>query len=325
MRIGLVGYNTRTGLGELNRQIVQHSTIYKWLIKTHPHKQTLPFTQERTQTSVGTSWLHVTQFVDDVDVVLFCETPYFGDDLVYYAQGKGKRVVCVPMQEWMPARRDNWTQSVDLYVCPTHHCYRQFKDELPCHHFPWPKDADRFPFRRRDRVERFLFLNGNGGWQGRKGMAVVQEALKLWPEMPLIIHNQRVSGGELDSNSDLYREGDVLICPHSVDGLCLEIPEAMLSGLPVIATDGEPWNEHGLLAKIDSVIHRRMVNRLIDWYTPSAESMVDICKGLLGRDIRYESQLAHDQASYRSWNRYGRDFTSVVRGRGEFVDTGGKS
>lgn len=323
MRIGLVGYNTRTGLGELNRQIVWHTVVHRWLVKPHKSKETLPLEQTKTTSTVGTTWGHVTDFVDDVDVVVFCETPYY-DDLVEYASLKGRRVVCVPMQEWMPARRDGWVGGVDLFICPTADCYLQFKDELPCESFPWPRDVERFPFRQRTTCERFLFVNGNGGWQGRKGMAVIQEALRLWPEMPLIVHDQKPAGKELADNADLYREGDVLLCPHSIDGLCLEIPEAMLSGLPVIATDGPPWNEHQLLARINSTVHRRMTSRMVNWYTPSAKHLVEICQRLLGRDVSEASRTAHERASQRSWSRYGRDFTALVRGREAFVDNGGR-
>ncbi len=42
----------------------------------------------------------------------------------------------------------------------------------------------------------------------------------------------------------LWKEGDVLIYPQGVNGICLPIVEAMASGMGVITTDIYPFNEY---------------------------------------------------------------------------------
>src|SRR5690606_10827320 len=117
---------------------------------------------------------------------------------------------------------------------PTKHCYDQFSKVLRCRYFAWPVDTYRFQFRPRTVCNRFLFIGGHGGYKGRKGIEVVLEAKRLWPDLPLSVRCQAnvawPSNVEVlpatESNADLYATGDVLIAPHSVDGLGLEPMEA---------------------------------------------------------------------------------------------------
>ena len=46
-----------------------------------------------------------------------------------------------------------------------------------------------------------------------------------------------------DSNADLYDAGDVLVLPHSVDGIGLEQLEAMACGVPVLVPDNSSFAE----------------------------------------------------------------------------------
>lgn len=311
MRIGLVGYHCRTGLGEQNRQIVKYCSVAEWLVKKHSYKPTLPLEMDLTHSSIGESWYEICQFVDGVDIILFVETPYF-DSMIDYARARGKRIVCVPNQEWMPQDLTTWPRLVDLFICPTQHSYDQFKNDLPCTLFPWPIDVDRYPFRQRGRCEKFLFINGNGGWKGRKGMAVVSEALKLWPGLVnlLKIHSQKVL--ELDNNVDLYNDGDVLICPHHVDGLCLEIPEALACGLPVIATAGMPWREYPVMP-INAWVERKRANRVVDWYHPDPADLVDLCQSLQGFDVSQLSMRGRSFAESRDWKVKKQEFIDMIK------------
>jgi len=311
-RIGLVGYHCNTGLGELNRQIATYAEIDKWLVKPHNHepmKNPLPLVD--TWVCPEGAMTKLTKFLQGMDTVLFCETPYY-NHLIPLAKSQNKRVVCVPMMEWMPAGAKGWPTEVDLFICPTKHCYDQFAHVVPCVYFPWPVDVERFQFKPRATCNKFLFLAGHGGFNGRKGMQVIQDALKIWPEFPLVSHTQQAEN-KIAENSDLYNEGDVLICPHSVDGLGLEPMEAMSCGMPVITTDGQPWNEIPSIAKLPAKIEQRKVKRPVDWYLPDPQALVDICKGLLGKPILQESQAAREWAESRSWNKHAEQFTELVR------------
>lgn len=316
-RIGLVGYNCDTGLGELNRQLATYCDIDTWLVKPHGRKKTRePHPDVDTIVCRGGEPEKLARFIRSVDVVVFCETPYY-TRLIPLAKQHKRRVVCIPMIEWLP--NGAWTKDVDLFVCPTQQCYDMIKDSLPAKYFPWPVDIDRFEYRQRTTCEEFLFINGNGGWQGRKGASVIREALEIWPELPLVVRTQK----PLDliaqflprpkDNSCLYNRGDVLICPHTVDGLGLEPLEAKASGLPVISTDGPPWNEYDPLDTIPAKSERRMVKRMVHWHKPSARGLVEICQSLLGQDIAKESEQARKWAELRRWSIKAPEIERLIR------------
>lgn len=317
-RVGVVGYHTKTGLGELNRQITTYADVDVWMVKPHAK---YPMSEE--QSNVELIYCPHGHKIDDflacVDTVLFCELPFYGG-LVERAKMAGKRVVCIPMQEWLP--NDGWINYVDLFICPTKHCFNQCVGVLPAVYFPWPIDTQRFKPKVRTKAHRFLFINGRGGWCGRKGMDAVVRAKELWPTMPLTV----ISQGETkwpdpqpiimqgpENNWDLYDCADVLLAPHSADGLGLELLEAMACGLPVISTLGEPWNEYPAIGRVRSEIARKRTNRTIDWYQPDPVHLQGLCERIYETDITRDSEDAIKWAQRRSWDGSVDLFNELVR------------
>jgi len=320
-KLGLVGYNcAHGGIGELNRQIAHYMDLDGWLAKPHKVHGTGRGSRITTVCKENDAQT-LRRFVSKMDTILFVESPFYRG-LPNLAHSLGKRLVCVPMMEWLQPARRSWTPRVDLYICPTKQCYDALKkDRLNCVYFPWPVDADKFPYRQRPRCEQFVFINAGGGWHGRKGASVMLAAKKLWPEMPLLVYSKKAydwpAGTVLmpapAKNTDLYGVGDVLIAPHTVDGLGLEPMEAMSSGLPVITTDGAPWNENPAIARIPSTTTRKSVGRLVDWHACDPKALVAICKKLLNTDISQESRAARDWAESLSWPKHIAAFNSLVR------------
>lgn len=316
-RIGLVGYHCRSGLGELNRQLAKYADIDTWLIKPHGRLATLPLPDD-ISCRICPTGKKVSEFLNDVDVVLFCETPYY-PNLIEECKARGKKIVCVPMIEWLPT--DGWVNDVDLFLCPTKHSQEVIGSALPTRYFPWPIDLERYPFHQRKTCERFVFINGNGGWHGRKGAEVILRAKQQWPEMPLLVYDQTVrdwpSGievrREVAENSELYQTGDVLLSPHFVDGLALEPLEAAASGMPIIMTAGKPWNEYPALDYVASSISLQKIGRTIDWYSPDATDLVRLCEKAIGKGIAEASVAAREWAESRDWIAYRDTFNSDVR------------
>jgi len=322
MKVGLVGYRCHGGLGEMNRQLATYGCVTDWLIGCH-HRgfPTLPSEHNHIKDWANDSH-GVAAFVRAVDLVIFVErlhTP--GISLL--AREMHKPIVCVPNHEWTPCT--GWVKDVDLFVCPTKQCFDILSDEgLPCICFPWPIDTERFQFHRRSECRKYLFLDGHGGWQGRKGGSVVNSLLELWKECPVVLRSQRdgvtwMSGAQvlpaLPTNDRIYDVGDVLIAPHSVDGLGLEVLEAMACGMPVITSDGLPWNEFPALGKIESPsVRKKMPYREVDWYLPRADSLVRICQDLLGKTLSTESTFVRRWAEERSWNVKRQEFANILRG-----------
>jgi glycosyltransferase involved in cell wall biosynthesis len=322
-RIGLVGYNCASGLGMLNYQTATYAEIDLWLVKPHGHLPTKELHPDVDSIICKRGdQKKIADFLDKIDVVLFFEVPYF-PELVTMAKQREKRVVCVPMIEWLPENvHKAWTKYVDLFVCPTEQCYNLLKDTAPCKYFPWPVDTGRFQFRKRPRCEEFLFINGLGGWQGRKGFDVVKEAKKLWPEMPLIVRSQvsvnidaRVinHAGKTELENDLYDLGDVLIAPHTVDGIGLEITEAMASGMPVITPNAPPWNEIPAIRRLTYELKYKKVGRTMPWCLCNPISLVEACKEIYKTDISEASQKAYEWARAEQWKDRASAFNELVR------------
>ena len=330
MTIGIVGYSCSNGLGELNRQVVRYCpSVTKWRIKPHrdlghvPPERTLDF-------DVSASGVPA-RFFNAIDTVLFFETEFY-PGLVREAKKFGKRVVCVPMIEWSPmwaSRTDPkaWIGDVDLFICPTKQCYDLLHaDGFPCRYFAWPFDMERFPYRERSMCQRFLFVEGNGGYNGRKGVDVMKRAKELWPEMPLVVYSLMTDGakkwpngtdvieGSVVDNRNVYDQGDVLIYPATCDGIGLQPFEAMSQGMPVIVTSGQPWDENDAIARIRSTVepYTSGKGRVIPWHVADAEHLVEICKGLAGNFIGNESQLSFEYAKERAWPKSADAFERLV-------------
>jgi len=309
-RIGLVGYNSFSGVGEMAYQIATYCDVDLWLVKPQTgvlHRPPHPDVDMMVCPEDNESKLE--RFLNAVDCVVFVEVPYYSR-LLEMAKQKDKRVVCIPMHPWMPAACRGWPQLVDLFVCPTMYSYEQFHQNIPCVEFgPWPIDVHKFAYKERTKANRFLFVNGRGGYQNRKGERIIQEALHHWPDMPLAVSSlvdialpssvERVP--DVKSNADLYQFGDVLLAPRHLDGVGLEPFEAMASGLPVISTDGKPWNEVPALAKIPAKVDRIKASRPVEWFLPDAEGLVRLCKEILGTDISEASKNARKWCEDNKW------------------------
>ena len=136
---------------------------------------------------------------------------------------------------------------------------------------PWPIDVSRFPFRSRERCERFVYVHGSGGACARrggvasdvirrKGLEPLLDAAREVPQIPLIAYANRDQLGRVPPNveirtpprrnRDLYADGDVCIQPSLWEGLGLPLLECQAAGMPLITTDLAPMNEHSPYAVI---------------------------------------------------------------------------
>jgi glycosyltransferase involved in cell wall biosynthesis len=161
-----------------------------------------------------------------------------------------------------------------------------------------------------------VFINGHGGYLGRKGGGLVQRLRHNWPDIPIAVYSQKkldwASTSSPESNAELYTEGDVLLVPHSVDGIGLEILEAAASGMPVISTNGNPWNEYPALDRINSRAVTKKIGRSVDWYLPDAHHLLLLCQKWLGKDISEASLAARQWAEQRSWEQKKESFRALV-------------
>jgi hypothetical protein len=323
-RIGLIGFNTATGIGSCNRALARHLKVDSWLIVPHgslPDEGTLgdvPVRRAQSQHDHAS----LVEFLRSIDVVVSVETEFIRDQ-VRIAKSMGKFVVCVPMVEWLPTQ--GWPNLIDLYLCPTAQSAEVVSGEQPgrCQSFPWPVDVASFAFRHRHVCETFVFVNGQGGHAARKGGDVVRQTAEMLPDIPIIVYDQTNSKwpascqvrGAVTHSPDLYRDGDVLLLPARFNGIGLEQLEAMSSGMPVIATDAAPMNELACLDLVDCRTRRESSKRprKITVAEPVANHLAALMKKWHHQPIGEQSLAARTVAESRAWSRMKARFVSTIQ------------
>jgi glycosyltransferase involved in cell wall biosynthesis len=324
-RVGLVGFNTASGLGYMARDLAVHIAD-RWLVVEHWRFPAidLPATACRVDFAPSSASDRVLlKWLRGVEWVICSEVSYF-ESLPRLAREAGTRLALIPMWESMSPFL-KWLRFVDLLICPTRHSadmFLQWKTrfgftwDVRC--LPWPIATDRFRFRQRQKCERFLFINGTGGVGARrldgtalgvrrKGLDVVFAAARLAPEVPWIVYSQTDDlppcPANIDvrlppqNNADLYDEGDVCVQPSRWEGLGLQLLECQAAGLPLVTTDAAPMNEHQPLRLLDpktwewGFVHDGQPARL-PVFDPA--SVARVVRELFGTDLTDSSRAARD-------------------------------
>jgi hypothetical protein len=134
-RIGLVGFNCDTFLGNRNWELATNTDISAWLVKPDGH---VPVRDRHPNMNTvfcpNSSVEKLKQFLNMVDVVVFCNQPCY-DAVLPLAKGLKKRVIAVMDTA---ATSESWTPFVDLFLCTTLESYNALKASLPCAEFSWP-------------------------------------------------------------------------------------------------------------------------------------------------------------------------------------------
>ena len=322
--IGLVGWNTPTGLGVMNRDLARHLSISRWLIPDHPELQQcdepLPVGVEPASAQMVETGLN--EWLEPLDWLLFVERPLV-DGLPRMAAHKGLGVACIPMWEWIQPHHP-WLQFVDVMLCPTRRAFELMEDwkvrygfGWKCVLFNWPVDTTRFSFRQRKECRQFLFVNGWGGGMTvpvshsehafhRKGLEVMIAAASMAPELQFVFCSQAPLPVSMPSNvivrpalrnpGELYDIGDVCVQPSHYEGLGLQLLECQAAGMPLVTTDAPPMNEHHPWRTI-SLAEQETV-RVGDGYISSAmlrpDDLVATLRQVVGQDISVISQASRN-------------------------------
>jgi glycosyltransferase involved in cell wall biosynthesis len=321
IRVGLVGSAVGFGLAHQNRDIALHLGVDRWLIRG-PRPAVSPSPSCRLD-AVGRdlSTIEMEAWLDGLDAILFVERPIF-PKITRVARRLGVAVVCVPNWEWLSPGLE-WLENVHLMLCPTRHTTRMALDWKQRFGFewdvvgtPWPIDVDRFEYRQRRLCRRFVYVHGSGGVEAvrregsetrvrRKGLAVMLEAARQIPRIPLIVYAfpQEV-GDDLpanvelrtppDDNRLLYCDGDVCVQPSHWEGLGLPLLECQAAGMPLITTDAPPMNEHQPLAVVPA--ETEAVSLSPELCIPAARiqphDLAAVLRSVHGRRIGWSSRRA---------------------------------
>lgn len=323
--VGLVGWNTSSGLGYVNRDLALHLPAERWLVPPHPRFPTLPPPPGAITRldHVPLTFGHDAQrsWMKGLDWMLFVETCYLSR-LAHCARDVGVQVACVPMWELTDLKAD-WISATDLMLCPTRFTHdlltdwrHRFGFAWDVVHVPWPVDVRRLRYRRRRRCERFLFINGNGGCPGvrldgtpagyhRKGMEVLLQAARLVPRIPFIVYTQFLPPAPVPPNVEirrppmdnarLYDDGDVCVQPSHWEGLGLQLLECQAAGLPLITTDASPMTEFQPMRTIparEKDLLRTLGDHVITGHRIAPEDLAAVLESVYQADIGEASERA---------------------------------
>ncbi len=198
----------------------------------------------------------------DINIVLFNEQSWWQPVLV-----------CAELPILCGAYIDYYTEATvpffdayDFLLCNTRRHYSVFDWHPQAYYIPWGLDLDLYRPVDRDDDSRMTFFHSCGLSPYRKGTDLLLKAtLLLEGDYSLLIHTQRdlavlgedamlavrhlMEAGKLEivqrtvPAPGLYHRADIYVYPSRLDGLGLTLPEAIASGLGVIATDHPPMNE----------------------------------------------------------------------------------
>lgn len=264
MRVGHVGYATSQGIGHLSKSFYDAGIITDMMIYKHPHgEERAPTHREwyppethfiTTKAIYGEK---VERFLDDVDVMLFIETP-FDWAFANRCRERGVKTAVVVMYEWFLERPSH---AFDLFLNPSLLDQEYFPQGV---HIPIPVE-DHLTWHARHSAVRFLHNAGHIGSRNHKGTLELMQAMKfVKSEIELTIRCQDKRGMQrlLESapncktdprvvivDWEVPREKlfdpafDVYIAPEKYNGLSLPLQEAFASGMMVMTSNRFPHNQ----------------------------------------------------------------------------------
>lgn len=202
-------------------------------------------------------------FLDDLDVVFTCETPY-NFWLFQRARERGVKTVLQYNYEFLEWLCPSEMPKPDLLAAPSLWNFDKVNIGVNKVFLPVPVNRDALPCRLSTELRHILHTAGTGAHEDRNGTSMMREAMSLLPrevDVHLTIYAQPGKTGELYASqggsgekvsvvhltSDRYFElyenqEDAYFMPRKFGGLCLPLNEASSCGMPVIMTDMSPQN-----------------------------------------------------------------------------------
>lgn len=278
MKIGLLAYSSKTGLGYQTRDFAKHMNPSKVLVADLSRLNGMPVDHswaggyehkiDRCESPNYLDKKNVEWLVDGMDVVFVCETP-LNHYLFEYARRMGKKSVQQYNWEFLDYHRDRNKPAPDILAAPSYWKLREMRamDIAKVVHWPVPIDLDLFPLRAEPSEEfTFVHVIGRPAAYDRNGTLEFLEAFNRLPEeygarvfvQPPTDPRARTHYKEVEhalnrikrsnfqiienepDNTKMYAAGHVQVLPRRYGGLCIPMWESLASGMPVIMTDVSP-------------------------------------------------------------------------------------
>lgn len=262
MRVGMVCYATTQGLGHLAKSFFDAGVVTDVIVYRHPHgtPSHMEWYPEGTLEITGRTIAgpDVERFLDDIDIMLFFETP-FDWNFPNRCHERGVKTAIIPMYEWFLEKPRH---KFDLFINPSLLDQKYFPQGV---HIPIPVE-DHITWTRRTTAKKFLHNAGNVGSRNHKGTVELLESLKyVKSNLDITFRCQKhelfqklvheyghgmgdnisidYATGEILRSKLFAPEFDVYVAPEKYNGLSLPLQEAFASGMMVMTTDRFPTNQ----------------------------------------------------------------------------------
>lgn len=319
MRIGTIGYRTKTGLGYQVKSYVKHLPVTKVMVVNLNGYNGIPLTDWYPDAVTVNGYPredHLSDFLKDIDVVLLAETP-LNYNLYQIARDRGIKTAVVANWEFWDYYLNPQFPKPDLLIMPSVWRLEEAKqwaneNGVRCVQIHHPVDREEFPFRER-HTKSFIHIAGNPAVHDRNGTWTTLQAM---PDVTVITQNDNLAthikrkyrnARVLSSISEpqaMYEYSDILVFPRRYGGNCLPLNEALSSGMPAIMPDISP-NNH-LLPKEWLVPARQdghfTPRTKVDLYSVDPNALREKIEWFKTCNIAEESRKADKIAETISWD-----------------------
>lgn len=236
----------------------------------------------------------VESFLEDLDVLISCETFYSGH-LTHIARNKGVKTILIANYEFLDYLQPVYRASIplpDKIITPSQWHLRELKQKFKAEYLPTPIFDEEFHYAAKENISRtgkprYLFINGKTASHDRSGLKSLYAALELSKgDYEVVVKSQSdipkhpdprlvYDFNNPEDQAELYTDFDALIHPRRYGGQSLPMCEALMSALPVIMLDIEPNNM--ILPKEWLVPANKagdfMARTMIDIYTANPQAL----------------------------------------------------
>lgn len=305
MRIGIIARSDNTGLGNQTRELAKMLNPDKILLidsTSFNNNKQHPEWYEEYKSVINIHGFptnnQVTNFLQDLDIVLSCET-FYNVAFVELASESGVKTVLQYNYEFLDYLQKQHRRLPTYLLAPSQwnieNVIKLFGKKTNVMHLPAPTNKDLFNNAKQINLSkthnRMLHVAGKAAAKDRNGTATVLEMLKYSKaEYELVITSQTpiehqysdsrvtISHDNPEARESLYEGYDAMILPRRYAGLCLPMNEALLSGLPVFMTDISPNNKvlpSDWLAKSNKT-DELMTRTMLDVYSADPEDLARV-------------------------------------------------
>ncbi|MBP7018703.1 hypothetical protein KBB17_04330 [Candidatus Saccharibacteria bacterium] len=328
MRIGLLAFATKTGLGYQAKSYFKHLPVTKVLEldnRIHNNYKQENWYPDSIKVNGVPAVKILDKFVDNLDVIIFAETPV---NLEIYEIARSKNVKTVNIVNWEYFDSSIMGKNLvpDAIIMPSvwyFNAARQFcdKTDVGLYQLHHPVDRADFPFRLRKSFDHFHVAGQPLRHDDRNGTL---DYLKAFPDGLVTIQNKKTArflkrsyrNAKIVKNvesKDLYDFGDTLVLPRHYGGNCLPLNEAISCGLPVVMPDASPNSNllpNGWLVPVENSGELEIVSK-IDTHSVSSQLLRDKVASV-SKNIIENSKIANDIAETISWDNMKAEYIHVL-------------